>query len=833
MQTLLDLFLTFADHADKTALIYRSGVRRTTCSYAKLTELTLKMNRSLAEQGIGPGDKVILWAPNSPWWAIAFWGIILRGAIVVPVDFMSSAERAATIADLTTARLVIQSRDKLERLSSYPALLIEELEFKLDLLEPLPPLVAADADDIAQLIYTSGTTGAPKGVILTHRNLITNLLQIDRHLPVVTADFTFLSLLPLSHMFEQMAGFFTPLSHGATIVYLRTLKPSAIMEALAGEDIHAMIVVPRLLHLLKGSIEAELTSKHLAGLLPTLLSWGERRSRAGRKRLFFPVQRKFGTHFTLFVSGGAPLDPELFRFWDTLGFMVVEGYGLSETSPVLTANRLEEQRYGSVGTVLPGVELRIDHGEILAKGANIFPGYYQNPVATSAAFTEDGWFRTGDLGELDQDGWLKIKGRGKDLIVTGAGINVYPDEIEGILNKLPGVREACVIGLDKGTGEEVHAVLLLASGEKDGAGIVAEANRHLDELHRISGFSLWPEADFPKTTTLKIQKFKVRQYLRENRQNVSESSSDPLLAIIARITGVNPGDITDDALLIATLGLSSIGRLELVSRIEQEFRLDLDDAAVNQTTRVGDLRRMVAQRKKVGGALRTFRFWTNSPLLRTFRAGCDLLLHYPLLRTFVDLESVGVEKLSRIKAPVLFIANHTSYFDQPTIMAALPRSWRYQTATAAWEEFFFKNFRNLGQRLWKRCAYDYGTVAFNLFPIPQSGPFRGALHFMGKLADHELNILLFPEGERSPHGRLLPFRPGLGIMVRELGIPVVPIRIAGLEKVLPRGANWPKRGRVTVTFGDPIYFQGEEPAEIVAKAYQALLALEKESQEGR
>jgi long-chain acyl-CoA synthetase len=305
-----------------------------------------------------------------------------------------------------------------------------------------------------------------------------------------------------------------------------------------------------------------------------------------------------------------------------------------------------------------------------------------------------------------------------------------------------------------------------------------------------------------------------------------------LITIIAAITRSNPLDIKEESLLFASLGLTSIGRLELVSRLEQEFRLALDDAAINDTTTVADLRRLLSQRKSLQAPPRHFRFWTNTPLGRALRQGCDFFIHYPLLRVFVSLESIGTEKLTEMEAPVLFIANHISYFDQPVIMFSLPRSWRYHTATAAWEEFFFKNYRNRAGQLWKRLTYEYCSVAANIFPLPQSGFFRTALQYMGKLADHRLNILLFPEGERTLDGHLLPLQPGLGIMVQELGIPVVPVRIDGLFEIFPRGARWPKRGKVTVTFGAPLHFHGEEPREIVARARQALLELARDGGQG-
>ncbi|MCM2357555.1 MAG: AMP-binding protein [Geobacteraceae bacterium] len=822
MRTLIDLFETFRERGDKTAFVNRTGVRRIEFSYRQIHDLSLRLARLLADIGVGEGDRVLLWGPNSSWWAVAFWGIMARGALAVPVDFMSDCDRAGAIRDLTGARLVFQSRFKPERLTGVTSILLEDLEHLLENGAPLRELARPAPGDTAQLIYTSGTTGNPKGVILTHGNLVANLLQVNGHIPAVTPDFAFLSLLPLSHMFEQMGGFFTPLFRGAAVVYLRTLKPSAIMEALAEEDIHAMIAVPRLLQLLKSSIERELEEKGAKGAFRLLQKVGQRLSPESRRLLFYPVQRKFGRHFAMFVSGGAPLDPDLFSFWERMGFRVVEGYGLTECAPVLTANTMERQVPGSVGQPLPGVELKIEGNEVLARGENIFPGYYRNEQATRDAFTADGWFRTGDLGEIGPDGWLTIKGRGKELIVTGAGINVYPDELEAVLNRISGVREACVIGLDRGGGEEVHAVLLLDGSGRTSEEIIPEANGRLDALHQITGWSLWPEAEFPKTTTMKIRKFLVLERLRKGREQAGGAvSGDRLVDLIARVTGAAVAEIREESLLVADLGLTSIARLELVNYLEQEFRLDLEDSMIGPETRVEELRRIIAKRERLRGGDH-LRFWTNSPPVRGIRMAWDALFNYPLFRSCVSVEARGTELLARLPGPVFFVANHVSYLDQPAVMFALPRQLRYRTATAAWEEFFFKNFRTRFQQLWKRFTFEYGSWLLNLFPLPQSRGFRGSLRFMGKLADHGINILIFPEGERSRDGRLLPFQLGLGIMVKELGIPVVPVKISGLEHVLPRGARWPRRGKVTVFFGEPLQFRRESPEEIVETARRAV-----------
>ena len=824
MQTLIDLFGTFEALGDKSAFVNRTGIRRLVVSYGQLHALALKMANLLAQSGVAAGDRVLIWGPNSSWWAIAYWGIIIRGAIAVPVDFMSDLARADSIRSLTNAKVVLQSRFKAERMTIAGSMLLEDLQFLLEDILPISELAPAAPGDTAQLIYTSGTTGNPKGVILTHKNLIANMTQINQQVPIITSSFNFLSLLPLSHMFEQMGGFFTPLYRGAAIVYLRTLKPSAIMEALREEDIYVIMSVPRLMQLLKTTIERELEEKHLSGLFRSLSQLAAKLPQGARRHLFFPVQDKFGVNFTVFVSGGAPLDPDVFNFWSSMGFTVLEGYGLTETSPVLCVNTMERQVAGSVGPPLPGVHLKIEGKEILARGDNVFPGYYQNEQASRAAFTEDGWFRTGDIGEIGPDGWLVIKGREKELIVTGSGVNVYPDELEAVLNKIPGVKESCVIGVERGGGEEVHAVLLLDGSGAAPEEIISQANSRLDALHRITGYSLWNEPEFPKTTTLKIKKFAVKEELKKGPEGGDAGvSKDSLLNLLAKVTGTAVAQIREDSLIVTDLGLTSIDRVELVSFLEQEYRLDVEDSQIGPQTKVSDLRQIIAKREKLTQR-NHFRFWTNNQFFKELRLTWDAVIHAPLFRSFATLEVLGVDKLENLQGPVFFVANHLSYFDQPSIMCALPPQIRYKTATAAWEEFFFGDHHGIN-RILRRLSYEYGTVLFNLFPLPQTRGFSGSLKYMGRLADAGINILIFPEGGHSKDGKMQPFQLGLGIMVKELGIPVVPIKISGTNQVLPPTARFPKQGKVTVTFGEPLRFRYEEPAEIVERTRRAVESL--------
>ena len=810
METLVDLFKSFKGRGDKTAIIYRTGVRRFVFSYFEIFQMSLKFASWLKSQEIVKGDKVIIWALNSPWWVVAYFGSIISGVVIVPIDFASGKDRAQKILELTKSKLIIQSQYKFDRFQDQKAINIEDLEYLVAGLEPS----SIDSNDIqssilVELIYTSGTTGDPKGVMLSHKNLITNLKQVTAHISI-DSSYNFLSLLPLSHMFEQTCGFLSPLYLGGSVIYLRTLKPSAIFEAFKKEDVYVAVCVPRLLQLLKTSIEREFQNKNITWLLHPLS---------------FLIHNKFGKNFKFFVSGGAALNIQTGKFWQKIGFKVLEGYGLTETAPVLTANVLDKQILGTVGKCLPGVQIKLEENEILAKGENIFKGYYENDEATNKVFTKDGWFKTGDLGEFGADGYLKIKGRLKDMIVTGAGINVFPDDVEDVLNNIIGVKESCVLGVDHGNGNEVHAALILEQEKYKSEEVIQLANNQLDPEQRITSYSVWPYPEFPKTTTLKIQKFLIKKEIEEKQSSHSEEIlRDKLINLIAMVTHKPLLSIAEDSVIVRDLDLTSITRLELVNFIELEYKMDLDDNMIDQNTTVSTLRKTIINREKykVNNHLR---FWPNSAWARALRFISDTLITYPLFKHYVKLEVVGDGIFNNLSSPVIFISNHISFGDHPSIYFALKRRWRSKTATAAFEEFFFPENGSKGKKLLRRIFFDTGSLFLNLFPLSQVKGFRETLNFMGKLADNKINILIFPEGTRSKTGELLPFMSGIGIIVKELKIPVIPIKISGIDEVLHRDMRWPKRGWAQVKFGKPIFFTKESPSEIAGKCREAILKL--------
>lgn len=812
MKTLIDLFETFKNkNKEADVFVYRTGIRRFTFTYSHLYSSSLKMGSYLLQQGIKKGDKVAIWAPNSPFWAFSYFGIQLAGAIVIPIDFAGGKNRAETIVKLSGAKFVIQSMYKFEKLKDIRTVMIEDLIFLLKSSDPINKIIQPKSEDIAEIVYTSGTTGDPKGVVLTHKNIVTNILQACNHISIAKLQ-NFLSVLPLSHMMEQTVGFLTPLYRGNKIIYLRTIKPTAIMQSFKEENISAMLVVPRFLSLLKNTIERELSAKHLIGFLRFNLT---------KKIIARSIRKKFGKNFQMFFTGGAALPGEVFTFWKEMGFRVVEGYGLTECSPILSANTFDKQVKGSVGKPLKGIKIKLDNKEILVKGENVFKGYYQNPKTSEQAF-KDGWFRTGDFGQINKDGFIFIKGRKKDVIVNASGINIYPDEIEGILNKIEGVKDACVIGLEKAEGEEIHAVLLLKNKDVNPYKIIKSANERLDPLAQITGFSLWSEFDFPRTTTLKIQKFKVKEKLMNVSKKETGISGDTLLNLLANVSKKQESEIKESSLLTSDLGLNSLSRLELINYLEQEYRVDLEDTIINQNTTVSDLRKLLEKREKIKKQ-RGLWLWTNSTIGRGIRQVLDYMFHILVSRMFFfDLEVHGLSRLKQLKGPVIFISNHVSYLDQPAIMQAMPKNLRYKTATATREEFFFSES---GTPLASRLLFPYTIVAFNAFLLPRESGFRKSLSFMGRLIDRGVNILVFPEGTRSKDGKLGPFMQGLGLLAKELQIPIVPIRILGMEKIHPRGSWFPKKGKCTVIFGKPLEFTTETPSEIIEISRNAILNL--------
>lgn len=808
IKTLRDLIERFKD-SNKRAIIDRKEYRRFTYTYKELYNLCRKFASFLRENNVKKGDKIIIWSYNGAEYAIMLLGAFLEGVIAVPIDLRNNLDFVSKIQKEVKAKIIFQTRYKPK--SKTKTIFIEEL---LDLLEKvkIKALSKVNENDIAEIIYTSGTTGKPKGVILTHKNFTSNINALNL-VERVKPSFRFLSVLPLSHVFEQMIGLFIPLFNKATIVYIRTLKTKALFKAFSEERITNMAVVSRLLQLIYSGILKKVKDQgkekqfflvlKISGKLPYIL----------RKFLFRKIHKKFGSHINYFMCGGATLDPDLEKFYSAVGIILLQGYGLTETSPVLTSNSLKERRIGSVGKVIPDVDIKISEKEILAKGDSITQGYYKNPKQTKELF-KDGWLRTGDLGYLDKDGFLFLKGRKKDLIVTSAGVNIYPEDLESVLNKIEGVKDSCVIGING----KIHAVLLLNKGA-NAKKIIEEANKKLDSSQKIQNYSVWPYEDFPRTTTMKVKKFVVKEAIEKKRKPEVVESKNKVYSILSQLTQKK---ISKNSSLQG-LGLSSIDRVELVSLLEQEFNIEIDEEKILPKTKVKDLEKIVKIRKLVEEKS-IFKKWALSFFVRTIGFVFQKLLLFPFVRFYSRPSVEGKENLKDIKAPVIFASNHQSHFDVPISLMNLPLRLFNKTAVAVWQEYFFEpslEFKDFT----KKIVFYVLTLFLNIYPWSQKRDFRRSIRYTGKLMDKGWNILIFPEGERTTTGEMLKFKQGIGILAVEMKVPIIPLKIENSIKILPRWKKWPSFGKTKIKIGKPIIIKEDsylKATEIIEKEVKKL-----------
>ena len=491
------------------------GGGMSTLTYRQMWERAHSFAGYLQEQQIEKNDRICIWSASCTNWMVAYLGALLMGAIVVPLDNNTKEDFLTRIAQTTEARLLITTRKQFASLKQTSLSLVDIDALPQGTLDA-SKLPVVTGDDLAELVFTSGTTGQPKGVMLSHNNISSNARAGIEVIRMQASDRA-LSILPLSHMFE-MAVEIALLCCGASIVYARTLVPETLLKLLATEHVTCMVLVPQALQLFMNGIEREVRRQKREKQWEMLHSIAARLPFGLRRMLFGSVHQRFGGHFRFFISGGAYLPPQLARRWENMGFRVMQGYGATECSPIVSVTPLYEHVLDSVGKPLPGVDVRIaDDGEILVHGPNVALGYWKNPEATAAAF-EGGWYHTGDLGYLDARGYLYLKGRKKNLIVLANGMNVYPEDIENTLCANPLVKDAVVFGLaKKDQGPEVHSVLLLEDPSQAKA-VIQQANRQLAPHQQIRGFTTWPDKDFPRTHTLKVKRPEVLEALQATRR---------------------------------------------------------------------------------------------------------------------------------------------------------------------------------------------------------------------------------------------------------------------------------------------------------------------------
>ena len=791
------------EHGDRDALLFKPGFRYLRWSYRRLWRESGQVAALLQRRGIGKGDRVVLWGPNCPQWVLAFFGCLRAGATVVPLDLRSAPDYVERVLSKTQPRLVFTSRftpkDGVE-LSS-PELTFEELETAFHGL-PEPEPVDIEPDDLAEVMFTSGTTGDPKGVMLTHRNLTANIEGVTQYVSCDTSS-RLLSILPLSHMYEQMGGLFVVLHFGASVTYPTSRQPTVLARTMRERRITIMLLVPQGLELLMSGIERQVKLRGKEGLWRLLQSVAKRTPFALRRRLFGSVHKQFGGMLDFIVSGGAALDPELGRKWELMGVKIIQGYGATEASPVISNHTIEVHPLDSVGRPLPNVDVRISSsGEILVRGESVTPGYWEAPGETAASFDGD-WYKTGDLGFFDDQGFLHIQGRAKDMIVLSSGQNVFPDDIQAVLNRHSSVVDSAVVGLPSGMSVEVHAALILDDPGR-GEEIVSWANERLAEQQRIRGFTIWPEDDFPRTHTLKVKKPIVIDMLLgkaaaqpsavASSNGGSPSGTRSLVHIIGEIARRDAAEIRPEMALGDDLDFDSLGRVELLSAVETELGVYLDESGVTPETTVGHLTRLIEQ-ASTNPPVTKFPGWGMRWWCRMARGFLQRALVFPLLRAVYSLKVTGRGSLRGVTGPVVFASNHSLGLDNPLIIKAVPQEWRRRLAIAG------------AAHLWRNpIRWVANPLLGNGFPLAREGAVRPSLENMGRIVDNGWSVLIFPEGGLTVGGPIKPFMNGTGLVAVEGRLPVVPLRLHIHRSGSPRWFPLLRRGAIEIHFGQPLSF---------------------------
>ncbi len=809
--TLLDFLPRLQQLDSREAVRFDNGIRTWVFSYRDLYRQIAGFSQGLADRGLSKGDRLLLWCENRPEWLIAFWGSLARGLQVVPVDYRSSPHLAARIQQEVQARLLVYGRVPHDQLSlpALPAVaLSREQADRLETVEVAP-------EDVVQIVYTSGTTGHPRGVVHRHGNLCANLEPIAREIDryrLYARPFQpirIMSLLPVSHVFGQAVALFVPPLLGGSAVFLEEIDPQSVVRVIRSSRVSVLCAVPQML----GALRQEMVRRHGLGEVPQLgRGW---MGAARRWWKYRRVHRSLGWKFWCFVVGGAPVPSELEKFWKRLGFAVIQGYGLTESSPVVAVNHPFDSRVGSIGKAMPGQEVKLaPDGEILVRGPSI-AGEFLGAEAASGTRVEDGWLHTGDLGDVDADGRIYFRGRKKEMIVTAAGLNVFPEDVEAALKQQEGVRDSAVVGQVTPSGEVVHAALILDGPQVEPGEVVRQANRLLEPHQRIQGWTAWPEMDFPRTSsTFKVKRAEVAARIAAGKLGREGEALD---AVDFALRELLSGSGSRDRSLEEDLGLTSLDRIELLGRLEDRFAVRLEEQRFAESRTLGQLR---AELDRVRGrdqietqASREearFPFWADSLPVRWLRWILLDLILLPAQRRLVQVRAEGLGHLETAHPPVVFAANHCSHLDTTVFMAALPPVWRHRVAPAMRKGYFTAHFHPEGQpwrvRLRSSLKYLLACGLFHAYPLPQQlGTIRSTLQFTGYLVERGNCPLIFPEGVRSGDGSLQPFRQGVGLMAIQLRIPVVPVFIEGTFQVWSKHERRPtRRGDVRVVLGAPL-----------------------------
>ncbi len=866
-RTLSGRLASMAGRGDRPAIMAFGETEAETLTYAEVDARSGRVATALAERGLEKGSMVGLMAEPSSAFMVAVLGIIRAGLVACPMDAQLSGDALEHVMEDSGAALAFTDREraeKLRRLKNPPEIALLDAPAgepnSLAAMEAdgdIAPFAPAAPDDVAALFYTSGTTGRPKGVPLTQRNLVYQVEAIQDELRLFDESDRMLQPLPLHHVYPFVLGFLLPMSTGMSVVLPYGLTGPELVRALGQGQVSVIAGVPRLFKALVDGIESKVKASGRIGrtifglMLGLSLAVYRRTGRRIGKRLFGSLHRRFGGRLRFLASGGSLLDPELGWKLEALGLPVAIGYGLTETSPLISAKLLDLRDMDSIGRPLPGTELRVGKppretgeddedgrlkvgGEIQARGPGVFKGYLHLPDKTAEAFTEDGWFRTGDLGYFDDKGVLRLTGRASTLIVTQGGENVQPDEVEEACESHAYIRECGVV--ERKGGLAALVVPDLSVLRKAGEENLREAVRHaLNEIgKRLPSYKRLVDFAISREPLPRTRLGKIRRHILERLFDQAKSSeggvigeagpmdisdmgmddqrlleNDAARAVWLWLAERYPDRrLTPDTSPAMDLGVDSLEWLNVTMVIRERTGVDLNEEAIGRIETVRGLLSEVRARsgQELAGpvadpieqpleVLSSEQKRWLAPLSRfkQFLAWMSVLLVKLLLFGLFRLRITGKEHLPA-KGPYVIAPNHESYLDSFAIMAAMDFGRTRHTYWAGWTG---AAFANAFLRFFSRLA--------QAVPIDPAKGARASLAYASAILSRGDSLVWFPEGRRTRDGFLQPFKPGLGLVLERHEALIVPTAINGAYEAMPPGKGRPNFfAPISLEFGRPM-----------------------------
>lgn len=811
--------MEFIKDYHKTALIYEDEP----ISYNELIKFSHFYGSKLH---LLEEERVLIFSPNRPELVYAFLGTWVNKGCVVICDYSSSVDELLYVVKDSEPKYIyttIEAKDKVEEVCKLYGLLVEVIYFEnipfADFETKEVVVLEPNEDNISLILYTSGTTGEPKGVLLSYGNIKSQVTSLGEYSVFEKSDI-FLALLPLHHIFPLLGSTIIPLYFGSTIVFLKEISSDKIIDTLKKYKVSILIGVPRLYEVFHRGIMNKINGSKVAKFI---FNFAKNFSSMNlKKKLFKKVQDTFGGNIKYFVSGGAKLEPQIAKDFLNLGFSILEGYGLTETSPMISFTRPKQIKPGSAGHIIPGVEYKFsEDGEILVKGPNVFKGYNKKPEKTKEAFTEDGYFKTGDLGEVSEEGFLKITGRSKEMIVLSNGKNINPLDIEKELMELSEglIEEVAILEHEKVLKaivlpnlKRVAELKIQNIQETIKWNIIDAYNTHAPKYKKILSLKLIKD-ELPKTKLGKLRRFMLPELFSEEKISKKEYVEPAFeeYRILKKYLGeTTKKTIYPDSHIELDLGFDSLEMVELNAFIGQNFGINIDEEIFSKNPTVEKMAEILKERGHITSETKINwkEMLKSNEDYRLPKSSIGLikgkLLGKILFNSYFRVKKEG--KIDLPKEPFVLIANHQSFLDALIMITMLPLGFLKNT-------FFMAKVKHFQKGFGRFLADNTNTI---IVDINQN--LGKTLKESAYALKKGKNMVIFPEGIRTRDGELNEFKKSFAILSKELGVPIVPFGIKGAYEAFPHGSIFPRPKKIIVKFFEPIYPNDNSVEELVDTA---------------